>query len=454
MLDAAQWQSNSSDIRNQNQALGNFNDIYGGSLDYQSQGAQAYADPATISAQWDVYGQLQGAAGGSLDTQSQAAEAYASAESVAEQKAALGKLRGLANGEGENWQQLKDVTQSFRDLSNPEITDQERFIITEFQQRREDMERSAREARMSDMAARGLRSGAAESTAMQGAQQELGRQSVLTELGAQSNAIERADRNRALWGQASEASVGLEQQAAGMYYDAAGQLRSQEFDEAYSRGLAADQTSIANADRKLSAMGMSAQQINEMRNASFNEAYSRGVAADNASANNQATRLSGAQGYANQSNQIRADNDAVGTFNANQRNVVGMNNQSVQLADLQRRQGVANDDLYGTTHVTGNNLAATNRTNDTAWGRDTTVGGAQTQDIYDRVSRGESLNSSQQGLINGTQAGRGVVNEQARQTGQERRDVFTGTANQRSLGRSMVANENLIRRTGQGWNSG
>ena len=431
MLTAAQWQSNPQDLRNQNQALGNFNDIYGGSLDYQSQAAQAYADPATISAQWDVYGQLQGAAGGSLDTISQAAQAYASAETVAEQKAALGHLKALANREGMSWDQLEEVMQEYKTLSNPEITDQERFILTEFQQRREDLERSAREARMSDMAARGLRSGAAESTAMQGAQQDLGRQAVLTELGAHANAISRADANRQMWGESAKFALSAEMQAAGMYYDAAGQLRSQEFDEAYSRGLAADQTAIANSNRRLQAMGMSANQINEMRNASFNEAYSRGVAADNASANNQATRLSGANSFANQANTMRSQNDAVGTFNTNQQNVVGMNNQSVMLQDLNRRQGVANDDLFGTTHVTGSNLGATNRTNETGWARDGDVFGAQ------------------QGLTNGTQSGRAAVNSQARATGQERREVFTTTAGQRATTRNNLAATDYVVKNGK-----
>ena len=431
MLTAAQWQSNPQDIANQNQALGNFNDIYGGSLDYQSQAAQAYADPATIGEQWNVYGQLQGAAGGSLDTISQAAQAYASAETVAEQKAALSHLKALANREGLSWEQLDEVMQQYKDLSNPEVTDQERFILTEFQQRREDLERSAREARMSDMAARGLRSGAAESTSMLGAQQELGREAVLTELGAHANAISRADRNRQMWGESAKFALSAEQQAAGMYYDAAGQLRSQEFDEAYNRGLAADQTAIANSNRQLQAMGMSANQINEMRNASFNEAYARGVGADNASANNQSTRLAGAQGFASQSNAIRSANDAVGTFNTNQQNVVGMNNQSIQLQDLQRRGGVANDDLFGTTHVTSENTRINRETNDTGWQRDGEVFGAQ------------------QGLTNGIQSGRGAVNEQARETGDKRREVFTGTSGQRATTRNNLTATDYVVRTGR-----
>ena len=447
MLTAAQWTSNPSDIRNQNQALGNFNDIYGGSLDYQSQAAQAYADPATISAQWDVYGQLQGAAGGSLDTISQAAQAYASAETVGEQKAALAHLKALANREGMSWEQLDEVIGEYKKLSNPEITDQERFILTEFQQRREDLERSRREAVMSDMAARGLRSGAAESTSMLNSQQEMGREAVLTELGAHANAIERADRNRQMWGEGAKFALGAEQQAAGMYYDAAGQLRSQEFDEAYSRGLAADQTAIANSNRRLQAMGMSANQINEMRNASFNEAYSRGVAADNASANNQSTRLAGAVNFGNQANTMRSQNDAVGMFNTGQQNVVGMNNQQVQLADLQRRQGV-NDGQINTnvavntgnfnaaTGVSNANFNARTGVNSTGYARDNDVIGAQ------------------QGLINGTQSGRQVVNNQARETGDKRQTVFTNTAGQRATTRNNIAATDYVMRTGKQLPSG
>jgi hypothetical protein len=358
---ASQYASNPGDIARQTQAYDTFGGIYGGSLDYQSQGAQAYADQATIDGQWDVYGQLQGAAGGSLDTVSQAAQAAASAKSVGQHEKAVDDLGGLVNG-GEWADSQRDVRDKYKALTSPEVTGQERFIMELARRQREAEASAQRGAIAQDQSLRGVRSGAAETADMLAQGQQSSQDRVLADLGMQANAVDRSMQALQGYGQATNAGRAAQLQAQGMYTDATGNLRSQEFDEAFKRAAAGDAMAVANADRKLQAMGMSADQINNMREQSFNEAYSRGIAADNAAANNQATRLGGAQGMASQANAIRAANDAVGTFNVGQQNTAKANNQTTRLGAAGMQSDAANqlrsaNDAISTFNKTGSQIA-------------------------------------------------------------------------------------------------
>lgn len=352
MLSASQWSSNPQDIANQMQALGNFSGIFGGSLDYQ-------AALATLTQ------------AGYTNAEQTLAELYQYASDpsdVNRQKQAIEELHGLVNG-GEWNKNLQDVTQKYKDLSNPEITAQERFILENFKQRREDLDRANREGVMSNLAARGLRSGAAEQTAMLNSQQELGRQSVLTELGAQANAIGRSQQAMQGWSQASQAGRQAQLAAMGMYVDASGQLRAQNDAVGLANTGWANQNSMFNAGQAndISMFNANAYNQNQMFNAGqANQVsmYNAGQT-NNARANNQATRLAGAQGFANQSNAIRQSNDYVGTFNTGQQNLVNMQNQRVTLEDLQRKGNVAWNDLQGTLQ-TNNGIGARGETIHTA----------------------------------------------------------------------------------------
>lgn len=330
---AAQYASNPADVQRQQDMFGQFGNIAGGSLDYQSQGAQAYADPRTVQGQWDAYGGLNSVAQGGLDQISRASTTSASPGSIQQHQQAVGDLGRLVHG-GEWADAQRDVRDRYKALSSPEITDQERFINEQFRQQSEGLERSNREATMSDLGRRGLRSGSAELTGTALTRQQLGNERVLSDLGASANAVGRSMTALAGYGQASQAGRQAELQAQGMYTDASGALRSQEFDEAFNKALAGDNMAVANANRRLTAQGMAADQINAMRQASFSEAYARGVAADNASANNQTTRLGGAIAQGNQANAIRAANDAVGTFNTGQVNLAQANNQTTRLGGI------------------------------------------------------------------------------------------------------------------------
>jgi len=384
MLTASQWSSNPQDLANQNQALGNFNSIYGGSLDYQAAQAQQtqakYETAAYINAQQTLAKLKQ----------------YASDPSdVKRQKDAIEQLRGMVDG-GEWHDSLADARDKYKGLTDPEVTAQERFIMENFRQTREDQERASREGVLANLGARGLRSGAAEQTAMLQSQQELGRQGVLEELGAQANAIGRSQQ--ALEGYANTSAMGRQSQlqAMGMYIDAAGNLRSMNdtvgmyntreanANEQFNAGQA-NNISMFNADAYNQNSQFNANAFNQ--NSQFNAGQANYISAYNAgqtndaSANNQRTRLGGAEGYANQANQIRFDNDAVGTFNTGQQNLVGMNNQQVQLDDLTRRGNQAQGQLYNNTATGQVNLDAIKGTNAGNAGRDTTIHGAQQGDI-------------------------------------------------------------------------
>ena len=455
-VQAAQWQSSGQDLSNQNQALGNFNNIYGGGLDYTADNWQSNA--ADVGRQQGVYNQFQDVYGGSLDYQaaqastnaydygnqdaarqqladigngsldweSQAAQAFADPEMVRRQWDQYGKLDAISDGsldahadpetiakQKQGLAEMGEVRDKYQSLSDPEITAQERFIMENLNQQVDDQERVSREATMSDLGARGLRSGAAEQTAMAQSREQAGRNSVLSALGAQANAVQRSQENLAGWANTSDAYTGQ-----------AGNMRGQEFGEMN-----------ANYDRRLQGTGMAANQINGMRTADFSEKYARGVGADNASeanqgtrlagsqssygaaaqmrqqsdnmsmfntgetntayannqatrfgglqgagtmatnmrnasdnvgmfntgqnntayANNQQTRLSGAQGYATQANTIRSNNDAVGTFNTGQTNIVGMSNQQMAQNELIRKQGVNYEQSGENTRVNGIN---------------------------------------------------------------------------------------------------
>lgn len=149
------------------------------------------------------------------DYESEAAKAYADQESRAAQYENLGRLR---------------------DLTSPEMTAQERFLMERARQGEERDQRAAREAALSSLAQRGQRSGAAELAAVLGGQQQTSQNRLLQDLGAQANAVDRAMRATELFG------------------NQANTLSEQTFGEAYKRGQSSDAASEFNktmrADRQ------------------------------------------------------------------------------------------------------------------------------------------------------------------------------------------------------------
>ena len=292
---AKQYQSNPADYAAQNTALQDLRGISKGSLDWSSQAALAHPDAQSVINQEAQYNQLNADAMGFLDQHSLAAEARVSPETLAKQQQGMDKL----------WA-----------MTDPSISAPERMMMEQARRDQEQTNRASRGQVMGDLQSRGFGGAGAQMTDMLGAQEQEGQERTLADLGAQANAANRATS------------------ALGMYVDASGQIRSQEFDEAFSRAAAGDAMAVSNANRRLQATGMAADQANLMRQASFDEAYKKGLAADQASASNQSTRLSGAGMAASQANAIRQANDNVGMFNTNQVNTAQANNQSTRLSGM------------------------------------------------------------------------------------------------------------------------
>jgi hypothetical protein len=279
--------------------------------DLTSQAAGAQADPRAIQAQYQALGQLQNAASGGLNTTSQAAQAYADPQAVALQMRGINDLYGASQGSldvelnPEVWARQNEALDQYDAWRTPELTAQEEFMKELARVEQEQDESASRQAMLRSNAAKGF-GGQMDLAALQGASQQNSTNRMLRDLGANANAVGRAER--ALQGYATQgnsmqgqylanehANQQVQLQALGLYTDAAGNLRSQTFDEAYKRGLAGDQVAMANADRMLQAAGMSADTAGNIRQQSFNESYSRGVAADNMSQYNRSTSLAASQ---------------------------------------------------------------------------------------------------------------------------------------------------------------
>lgn len=372
----------------QNNALGFLGGAMNGSLDYQSQAAQAYADPAAIAAQWQALGQIQGAANGSLDVTSQAAQAYADPRYTQMLEKGINDLYGVSQGANDvrpgdldpaAYQASLDAMAKYKELSDPRVTAQEQFMFEQARLKQQQDEMGIRAAVESNLRQRGMLGSGMEiaSSALQGQQTSQNR--LLSDLGALANADARSMAALGGWSQAAQglnsqanalatANQQRKLQALGLYTDATGQLRSASFDEAYKRGAAADTVAMSNMDRQLQAMGMSFDAAGNIRQQSFNEEYSRGMAADQASANNQQTRLQGGIAYGNQANtmQQQAFNRGLAADNMAQYNrstsldVAEFNakfNQDERNSQWDRGMDMTN------TIMTGNQLNAQNDTN-------------------------------------------------------------------------------------------
>jgi hypothetical protein len=413
---AQQWTSNPQDIANQNQALGQFSDIYGGGLDYQA--ALATLTQAGYTNAEQTLAQLY---------------QYASDPSdVKRQKDALNQLHGLISG-GEWNEGLRDARDKYKALTDPEVTAQERFIMEQFNQRRQDLDRANREAVMSNLAARGLRSGAAEQTAMLNSQQELGRESVLAALGAQKNAIDRSQQ--ALQGYASTSAAGRQSELAamGMYIDASGQLRQQNDNVGMFNTQQANQNSMFNAGEAndISMFNANAYNQNQMFNAGQANQVSMYNAGqqNNAYANNQATRLAGAQGYADQSNAIRQSNDYVGTFNTGQQNLVGMQNQRVAQDELVRKGNVNSQQVLDNANINGQNADY--------WG---TIHDTQQADIDSRVAGETAITGAKLGREDSKLTNKGTLSDKTAAVGSDLYGgVFTPTITTRKNNKDINA---------------
>lgn len=86
----------------------------------------------------------------------------------------------------------RDVEQRYKDLSNPQVTAEERLIASQARQNFESQDKSSRDAVMAQLQGRGLQSGGLQIANMQGAGQQLAQDRMNAEMGLEANAQTRA----------------------------------------------------------------------------------------------------------------------------------------------------------------------------------------------------------------------------------------------------------------------
>jgi polyhydroxyalkanoate synthesis regulator phasin len=326
-------------------------------------------DPEGLSAQRASLAQAAGIAGGSLDYQSQAARAYANPADVQRALEGIEMLRQNATDGGK--EQLKnlqiardeyehggddqrEVMERYKAISNPEMTAAERAILDQSQRQYAIHDKANRDAVSQDLEARGMMSGAGQIAAQQAAQQRLGEERTAGMLGAQAQAVQRALIGMQGWKDTATDLRTGNQNAEQLMQAAANALREGDLQAANAFTVAAQR----------------------QREQGFNEEYSRGVAADNASANNQSTRLGGAQLQGQQANAIRSANDAVNMFNNEQQGITDRYNTSFKQSEYDR--------LAGLQQSTLNNRLGVNQTN---LGNETMLDDSTQRAIGDRFGR-------------------------------------------------------------------
>jgi hypothetical protein len=105
---------------------------------------------------------------------------------------------------GEGFEAQEDALGRFKALSSPTVTAEEKFLQEQARVSEERDRRSAMDAAMRDLDARGARSGGAEIAALTGAQDITSQNRLMSDLGTQANAVNRS--MRALEGYGSTAS--------------------------------------------------------------------------------------------------------------------------------------------------------------------------------------------------------------------------------------------------------
>jgi hypothetical protein len=221
-------------------------------------------DPEGLAAQRASLAQAQGIARGSLDYQSQAAQAYANPDDIARALEGIGMLRENALTGGKNQQ---EVLNRYRDISHPEMTAEERAILAQSQRQFAIHDKANRDAVSRDLQARGVMSGAGQIAQQQSSQQQLGEERAAGTVAAQAQAVQRALIG--LQGMESSANAlrSGDLAAQGAYTQASQIQRKQGFDEEYARGVGADTASANNQATRLGGAGIQANQANAIRSA-------------------------------------------------------------------------------------------------------------------------------------------------------------------------------------------
>lgn len=157
---------------------------------------------------------ITGELGGELEAFSEEADRaeYSDREALAHYLSEMSGYDPLAASEyvgdyesgGEGYDAQADALGRFKALTNPEVTAEEKFLQEQSRVAEERDRRSAMDAALRDLEARGARSGGAEIAALTGAQDVTSQNRLMSDLGTQANAVNRS--MRALEGYGSTAS--------------------------------------------------------------------------------------------------------------------------------------------------------------------------------------------------------------------------------------------------------
>lgn len=109
------------------------------------------------------------------------------------------------NSNPEYVQNMEDVVSRYRELSTPQVTDQERFLAELARRKFESDDQGNREALMEQLATRGLKSGGMVIAGQQAKQQQLSQDRMLNELGLNAQAVSRGMQGLAGYSDASTA---------------------------------------------------------------------------------------------------------------------------------------------------------------------------------------------------------------------------------------------------------
>lgn len=314
-----------------------------GNIQRLSETGQGAMDFSLSDADPAAYAMLMAAGGDARDVYYGKQDIQRDSEALGHQRKALGDLYGIAGGSNdvavgqldpEAYAAQKSALSQYGALTNPEVTDAERFIYEKERLGAEQSERANREANMASLRQRGMGGSGMELTNTALANQQTSQNRLLGDLGANAAAVARSMQALQGYGALSTdmvnssnqlASANMDRRFAGLSgYGAQANIMA---DDAFD-------VNKVNQATRMQGLGLTAD-IND-------SLLSMGVDVSKA---NQSTRLQGmtnAGALANQDLQQRAG--------------VAMNNSNMQLQGYQSLGAVANQSLGQQAAVATNNM--------------------------------------------------------------------------------------------------
>jgi hypothetical protein len=463
---AAQAYADPAAIQAQNEALSFLQGGMNGSLDYVSQGASTYANAADVAAQNQAAGVLQGISQGSMDVDFASLPGMQDLYGVTQgskdlhldnlkggqalwagqagsKDVDLDQIRGLEDlhqaylgsqdvhvGQEDPgaYASMNSALAKYTALTDPRVTDAERFLYERARQEQEQDERANRGAVLTNLRQRGLSGASAEIADAAIGGQRASQNRLLSDLGANAQAIGRSmdalsgmsNLSGVMSAQANDIAKSNAQNrlmALGQYVDITGDVEQGNknrqssllsqyagLDAGLEEGNANRQTSAlqqytglgaevstANMNRRAEGASDAYAAYSDIRQQGFNEAAFRAESADTASRANQATRLNSGIAAGNLASTQREQSfnesfsrgkaaDQMSQFNEMNRVDVQKYNQDFAQRERDSEWGRTNDWVNSGLRTTEANslndsrvFSAGQQTNDATYGRNKDV---------------------------------------------------------------------------------